>query len=52
MDILYRIKQFINESIQSLFVRQKEDFSLMIQKELLSAVSDLKTFARQQMPSK
>lgn len=49
MDILYRIKQFINESIQSLFVRQKEDFSLMIQKELLSAVSDLKTFARQQM---
>lgn len=49
MDILYRIKQFINESIQSLFVRQKEDFSLMIHKEVLSATSDLKTFASQQM---
>lgn len=49
MDILDRIKQFINESIQSLFVRQKEDLSLILHKEVLSAVSDLKTFASQQM---
>lgn len=49
MDILDRIKQFINESIQSLFVRQKEDFSFILHKEVLSAVSDLKTFASQQM---
>lgn len=49
MDILYRIKQFINESIQSLFVRQKEDFSFIIHKEVLSATSDLKIFASQQM---
>lgn len=49
MDILDRIKQFINESIQSLFVRQKEDLSFILHKEVLSAVSDLKTFASQQM---
>lgn len=49
MDILDRIKQFINESIQSLFVQQKEDLSLIIHKEVFSAVSDLKIFANQQM---
>ncbi len=49
MDILDRIKQFIKESIQSLFVRQKEDLSIIIRKEALSAVSDLKTFAGRQM---
>lgn len=49
MDILDRIKQFISESIQSLFVRQKEDLSLIIHKEVLSAVSDLKTFVNQQV---
>lgn len=49
MDLLDRIKQFINESIQSLFVRQKEDFTLIVHKELKSVVSDLKTFASQQM---
>lgn len=48
MDILDRIKQFINDSIQSLFVRQKEDISLIIHREALSTVSDLKEFARQQ----
>lgn len=49
MDMLDRIKQFINESTQSLFVQQKEDLSLIIHKDLLSAVSDMKTFASQQM---
>ena len=49
MDILDRIKQFINGSIQSLFVQQKEDLSLIIHKEVFSAVSDLKIFANQQM---
>lgn len=49
MDLLDRIKQFINESIQSLFVRQKEDFTLIVHKEVKSVVSDLKTFASQQM---
>lgn len=49
MDILDRIKQFINGSIQSLFAQQKEDLSLIIHKEVLSAVSDLKIFANQQM---
>lgn len=49
MDILDRIKQFIKESIQSLFVRQKEDLSIIIRKEAISAVSDLKTFAGRQM---
>ena len=49
MDLLDRIKQFINESIQSLFVRQKEDFTLIVHKEVISVVSDLKTFASQQM---
>ena len=47
MDMLDRIKQFINESIQSLFVRQKEDISLIIHKEIHSAVSDMKTFTSQ-----
>lgn len=47
MDILDRIKQFINESIQSLFVRQKEDLSLIIHKEMHTAVSDMKTFTSQ-----
>ena len=49
MDILDRIKQFIKESTQSLFVRQKEDLSIIIRKEAISAVSDLKTFADRQM---
>lgn len=49
MDILDRIKQFISESIQSLFVRQKEDLSLIFHKEVLFAVSDLKAFVNQQM---
>jgi len=47
MDILDRIKQFINESIKSLFVRQKEDFSIIIHKEIHTAVSDIKTFTSQ-----
>lgn len=47
MDILDTIKQFINESIQSLFVKQKEDFSLIIHKEMHSAVSELKTYVSQ-----
>lgn len=49
MDILDRIKQFINEAMQSLFVRQKEDLSLIIHKEVYSVVSDLKTFASYQI---
>lgn len=44
MDILDRIKQFINESIQSLFERQKEEFSLTIKKENNAAVSSLMKF--------
>mgnify|MGYP003414684337 FL=1 len=47
MDILDRIKQFINESIQSLFVQQKEDFSIIIHKEIDTAVSDIKIFTSQ-----
>jgi vacuolar-type H+-ATPase subunit I/STV1 len=49
MDILDKIKKFINESIQSLFVNQKEDLSIIIHKEVLSAVSEMKTFASQQV---
>lgn len=47
MDILDRIKQFINESIKSLFVRQKEEFGIIIHKEIHTAVSDIKTFTSQ-----
>ena len=47
MDILDRIKQFINESIRSLFVRQKEEFGIIIHKEIHTAVSDIKTFTSQ-----
>ena len=47
IDILDRIKQFINESILSLFVQQKEDFSIIIHKEIDTAVSDIKIFTSQ-----
>lgn len=49
LNISDRIKQFINDSIQSLFVRQKEDFSLIIHKEIHTAVSDMKTFVSQNL---
>lgn len=48
MDITDKIKQFINDSISSLFVKQKEDFSLIVHKETLFVVSELKTFISQQ----
>ena len=49
MDLLDAVKQFINESIQSLFTKQKEDLSLIIRKETTSAVSELKIFGSQQI---
>lgn len=49
MDIIDKIKQFINDSIQSLFAKQKEDLSLIIHKEAVSIVSDLQTFISQQV---
>lgn len=49
MDILDKIKQFINDSIQSLFIQQKEEISHVIHKEALSAISDLKSFIGQQV---
>lgn len=52
MDMLGRIKKFIIESIQSLFVWQKEDIGLVIYQEIHSAVSDLKMFVSQQMQIK
>lgn len=48
MDILDRIKRFIDESIQPLFVRQKEELGQLIRKDTQSAVSDLKFFISQQ----
>lgn len=52
MDILDRIKQFINESIQSLFERQKEDLTHVFKKEILSALSDMKKFSSEQIQTK
>lgn len=48
MDILDRIKRFIDESIQPLFVKQKEELGQLIRKDTQSAVSDLKFFISQQ----
>ena len=48
MDILDRIKRFIDESIRPLFVKQKEELGQLIRKDTQSAVSDLKFFISQQ----
>lgn len=51
MDIFDKIKQFINESIQSLFVRQKDELSHIIHSESVSAVTELKALVSQQSQS-
>ena len=48
MDILDKIKLFINDSLQSLFAKQKDDFGNTIHKESVYIISELKNFASQQ----
>lgn len=48
MEILDKIKQFINESIQSLFEKQERDFSLIIHREISEATENIKSFIIQE----
>lgn len=49
MDILDKIKLFISDSLQSLFAKQKEDFTHTIHKESVSTISELKNYISQQL---
>lgn len=46
MDITDRIKYFINDTMQSLFVKQKEDFSFAIHKEANALKSEIESCVR------
>lgn len=48
MEILDKIKQFIYESIQSLFEKQKRDLSLVIHREISEATEIIKSFVIQE----